>query len=161
MKVDEIVQIYAMEHEGQYPSYEDLYELVESTAIVRRSLLSPQIDFETGKFFIHLGQEDIGKIGYVVSEDQQKYVIKAVGWGEQTISIYGIDIIRLAVCRRDTYFYNKNSPTGQKIWVRPPKQTKNSVDWRQKFHIQRAASASKQPWFKAASPALGKVSAGV
>jgi hypothetical protein len=56
-------------------------------------------------------------------------------------------------------FYNKNSLAGQKMWVKPSKQTENSADWRQKFYFQRTAGASKRPWFRAASHALGKASA--
>jgi hypothetical protein len=83
-QLNTIVILYAKDHNGQYPSYEELFLRSDKEG---RERLTPYVSMITRTFY--LPQLKWGAIGYAVSTDRHDFVLIATGLGKKEIVIFG------------------------------------------------------------------------
>lgn len=80
-QLDGLVRQYAADHDGSFPTYEQLVTLATDRRI-KRSLTS-QVDIASRSFSFTPAQADAHKIGYAISSDRSDYVLLGVGLTER------------------------------------------------------------------------------
>ncbi len=93
-QLDALVQQYAAEHHGNFPTYSDLLALTSSLEQFNRDYLTSQVDILREKFSFTVTAADVYTIGYAVSEDRDRYVLLGVGQSDiyKGVYFYGIEL---------------------------------------------------------------------
>lgn len=93
-RLDALVQQYAAEHHGDFPTYRDLLALTSSLKQFDRGYLISRVDLLREKFSFTVAAADVYKIGYAVSEDRDRYVLLGVGQTDiyKGVYFYGIEL---------------------------------------------------------------------
>jgi hypothetical protein len=85
-RLDALVHQYAVEHNGLYPTYDELVTMAEQRD---KKYMTPQVDMAARGFSFRPGQADAQKVGYAVSADRRDYVLLGVGGRRREIRLYG------------------------------------------------------------------------
>lgn len=85
-ELDSLVQQYAAEHDGNFPTYEELWAITVSRRI--NVNLTPWVDLTSRQFTFVPARTDVYKIGYAVSDDRDEYVLLGVGLTEKYMVTY-------------------------------------------------------------------------
>jgi len=85
-RVDALVHQYAVEHDGLYPTYDELVAMAEERD---KEYLTPQVDMAARSFSFRPSQADAQKVGYAVSSDRRDYVLLGVGGRRREVRLYG------------------------------------------------------------------------
>jgi hypothetical protein len=91
-QLDYLVQQYAAEHYGEFPTYEELLIIAAGEGIDRG--LTPQVDSVSGEFTFVPTRDDASKIGYAVFADRRSYILIGIGLTEKyrAVSLYGREV---------------------------------------------------------------------
>ncbi len=91
--LDRLVQGYAAEHDGLFPTYDEFVQMDEIGERTRKSL-TPQVDLASRNFTFALARDDSREIGYAVSDDGRDYVLLGRGLTRkyQVWRLFGIKI---------------------------------------------------------------------
>lgn len=82
--IDGLVQQYATEHNGLFPTYDELEAMVALDPH-QQGGLTPNVGLSTRSFTFVPTEHDVEKIGYAVSDDRRDYVLLGVGLYERRI----------------------------------------------------------------------------
>jgi hypothetical protein len=90
--LQEFIDQYAQEHDGEYPSYQSVFQIAEEKRY-SKYLTSDLII--SGEFeFVGMTTEAV-QIGYAVSQDRSEYILIGMGISHMhnVISLFGIEIL--------------------------------------------------------------------
>jgi hypothetical protein len=85
-RLDALVHQYAAEHNGLYPTYDELVTMAEQQD---QEYVTPQVDMAARSFSFRPSQTDALKVGYAVSADRRDYVLLGVGGRRREVRLYG------------------------------------------------------------------------
>jgi hypothetical protein len=85
-RLDALVHQYAADHNGLYPTYDELATMAEQRD---KKYMTPQINIAARSFSFRPSQADAQKVGYAVSADRRDYVLLGVGGRRREVRLYG------------------------------------------------------------------------
>lgn len=89
---EHLVQQYATEHNGKFPTYNELFAIAAEEKLERH--LTSQISLKGGTFTFNPTRGPASTIGYAVSNDRRSYILLGIGLTVkfETLFLYGREI---------------------------------------------------------------------
>jgi hypothetical protein len=90
--LQEFIDLYAQEHDGEYPSYQTVFQIAEEK---RYSEYLTNDLIISGEFELVGMTTEAVQIGYVVSQDRSEYILVGMGISHihNVISLFGFEIL--------------------------------------------------------------------